>query len=144
MKFQTAKLKKSKMFLPIRGPGGHTGFSEQYKKQQHLISTSPKIFLQFFGEILFWANLKKKFKMSQPIRGCGGHVWFPISPKGNSTITIYFYHVFSDSNSQIEKELSSRPLKSVNTWNRSPFWNALTWVQMSMTSFTLQTASRNR
>jgi hypothetical protein len=37
----------------IRGPGGHTGFSKQYKKQQHLISTSPKIFLQFFGEILF-------------------------------------------------------------------------------------------
>ena len=95
MKFQTAKLKKSKMFLPIRGPGGHTGFSKQYKKQQHLISTSPKIFLQFFGEILFWANLEKKFKMSQPIRGCGGHVGFPISPKGNSTsITIYFYHVF--------------------------------------------------
>ena len=80
------------------------------RKSYQFIITLILLCTYFIHFILHPCSDKCKLQLSEP---------FSIYPK-------LFFHCNTPSVLfNISFPLSSRPLKSVNTWNRSPFWNAL-------------------
>ena len=76
--------KKSKMYQPIRGQGGHLVFPIG-KKTQTWQKTLRSCFLSSFIKIRS-AVSEEKSKMSQPIRGQGGHLPFLIGTKNTNLV----------------------------------------------------------